>query len=209
MKKIPSLFERDFEGNRQVIDKVKEGSEWVMKGEGRPTVKEDGTSCMIKDGKLYKRYDAKHGKTPPQGWIPCEEKPDEHTGHWPGWLQISETAPEDRWHRAARDLIHTTDGDGERIIALYKDGTYELIGEKIGGNPYKRKGHSLHLHGSIFPFDLELPYTFESIKKYLAEHYLEGIVWHHPDGRMVKIKAKDFGIKWPREENVRFINECK
>jgi hypothetical protein len=25
---------------------------------------------------------------------------------------------------------------------------------------------------------------------------IEGIVWHHPDGRMVKIKKKDFGYKW-------------
>ena len=28
-------------------------------------------------------------------------------------------------------------------------------------------------------------------------HVVEGIVWHHPDGRMVKIKRKDFGFKWP------------
>jgi hypothetical protein len=27
------------------------------------------------------------------------------------------------------------------------------------------------------------------------DHNIEGIVWHHSDGRMVKIKAKDFGIK--------------
>ena len=26
---------------------------------------------------------------------------------------------------------------------------------------------------------------------------IEGIVWHHPDGRMVKIKARDFGLPWP------------
>ena len=26
---------------------------------------------------------------------------------------------------------------------------------------------------------------------------IEGIVWHHPDGRMAKIKARDFGIQWP------------
>ena len=34
-----------------------------------------------------------------------------------------------------------------------------------------------------------------TIKAYLADGKIEGIVWHHPDGRMVKIKAKDFGIK--------------
>jgi len=32
MKKIPTLFERDFDGNRQVIDKVHPGCEWVQAG---------------------------------------------------------------------------------------------------------------------------------------------------------------------------------
>ena len=26
---------------------------------------------------------------------------------------------------------------------------------------------------------------------------IEGIVWHHPDGRMAKIKRRDFGLSWP------------
>jgi hypothetical protein len=24
---------------------------------------------------------------------------------------------------------------------------------------------------------------------------IEGIVWHHPDGRMAKLKLRDFGVK--------------
>jgi len=28
-----------------------------------------------------------------------------------------------------------------------------------------------------------------------AEARVKEIVWHHPDGRMVKIKARDFGLK--------------
>jgi hypothetical protein len=34
-----------------------------------------------------------------------------------------------------------------------------------------------------------------SLKAYLAYKDIEGIVWHHSDGRMVKIKGKDFGLK--------------
>jgi hypothetical protein len=30
------------------------------------------------------------------------------------------------------------------------------------------------------------------LAKYLAEFEGEGIVWHHPDGRMAKLKRKDF-----------------
>jgi len=31
--------------------------------------------------------------------------------------------------------------------------------------------------------------------QFFKERNIEGIVWHHPDGRMAKIKARDFGIK--------------
>ena len=34
-----------------------------------------------------------------------------------------------------------------------------------------------------------------ALREYLSEGAIEGVVWHHPDGRMVKIKGKDFGIK--------------
>ena len=30
----------------------------------------------------------------------------------------------------------------------------------------------------------------------VANNNLEGIVWHHPDGRWAKIKRRDFGLKW-------------
>lgn len=33
------------------------------------------------------------------------------------------------------------------------------------------------------------------LRSYLSAGVFEGIVWHHPDGRMVKIKAKDFGLR--------------
>lgn len=64
MKKIVSLFKRDYEMTRLVYNELVPGAEWVQDGEGIPTVKIDGTSCLVKDGKLYKRYDAKNGKTP-------------------------------------------------------------------------------------------------------------------------------------------------
>lgn len=42
----------------------------------------------------------------------------------------------------------------------------------------------------------ENPRTFEELKVFLKGRDIEGIVWHHRDGRMAKIKARDFG--WRR-----------
>ncbi len=58
MKKMPTLFERQFE-NRKIAKCLKEvtkGCEWVINNEGYATEKIDGTCCMIKDNILYRRY---------------------------------------------------------------------------------------------------------------------------------------------------------
>ena len=75
MKKIPTLFERIYENHKVVgiTQNVTPGMEWVLKGEGAATLKVDGSCCAIIDGKFYKRYDAKKGKKPPEGAIPCCE----------------------------------------------------------------------------------------------------------------------------------------
>jgi hypothetical protein len=192
VKKIPSLFKRDYEGTRLVYDELVEGSEWVAEGEGVATRKWDGTACLVRDGKLYKRYDAKKGKTPPEGFIPAEDEPDPKTGHWPGWLAVGE-GPEDRWYReawfaGANDLMLVRVGN-----AALADGTYELCGPKVQGNPEGFSVHTLVPHGEAKLPDC--PRDYDGLRRYLAEHDIEGVVWHHADGRMVKIKARDFGIK--------------
>lgn len=47
----------------------------------------DGTGCLIKNGKIYRRYDYKKGRTLPAGAIPCQEEPGPVTGHFPHWLR--------------------------------------------------------------------------------------------------------------------------
>ena len=87
MKKIPTLFEREYKDHKVIGIKpvVTDGMEWVLNGEGEATIKMDGSCCAIIDGVFYKRYDAKKGKQPPLGAIPCCE-PDAITGHWPHWI---------------------------------------------------------------------------------------------------------------------------
>lgn len=186
MRKIPSLFKRDYEGNRQVFNEVVEGCEWVLNGEGIPTEKIDGTCCMVRAGVLYKRYERKPNKPVPDGFIPAQDA-DPITGEQPGWLKVTDD-PADRWHREAYEYMG----------GFLADGTYELIGARIGnkgaGNPYHLDHHELWKHGERL-IDGN-PRTFDEIKQWLSEHDVEGIVWHHPDGRMCKIKRRDFGLKW-------------
>lgn len=180
MKKIISLFQRNYDGDRLVRDETVPGAEWVVAGEGVATRKWDGTACLVRAGVLYKRYDAKRGKTPPPHWEPAQD-PDPVTGHWPGWVPVG-NGPEDRWHR-------------EVALDGVADGTYELIGPKIGGNAEHVSDYALMRHGNV-RYD-DVPRTFEGLKAWLAASGIEGLVWHHPDGRMVKIKARDFGLPWP------------
>ena len=189
MKKVPSLYKRDYDGTHQVYDDVVPGSEWVLSGEGVATEKIDGTACLIEDGVFYKRYDRRKQKKTgrykpvPDGWVACEEHPNEHTGHWPGWLPVDENHPTDRWHIEAF-------ANGE-----YDDGTYELVGPKVQGNAHGYNKHLLIKHGANLLEDI--PVTFEGIRLFLMKNLIEGIVWHHPDGRMCKIKRRDFGFTWP------------
>ena len=72
------------------------------------------------------------------------------------------------------------------------DGTYELLGPKVQGNVEQFSAHTLLAHGrELLP---DAPRDFDSLRAYF-DGSIEGIVWHHPDGRMVKIKGRDFGIK--------------
>jgi hypothetical protein len=52
--------------------------------------------------------------------------------------------------------------------------------------------HCLVRHGTDVLTDV--PRDFGGIRDYLRDADIEGIVWHHPDGRMVKIKKRDFGF---------------
>lgn len=189
MQKIVSLFQRNYETDRCVRDEVVPGAEWVVAGEGVATRKFDGTCCLVRDGKLYKRYEVKPGGRPPADFEPANEV-DAVTGKQQGWVPVSETNPSDRWHLDAWKRCHGN----------LPDGTYELLGPKVQGNAeadfvqsitQDSAAHLLLRHGAVVLPDV--PRDFVGIRDYLQASPIEGVVWHHPDGRMVKIKRKDFG----------------
>ena len=122
MKKIPTLFVRTFEGHKivDITDEITPGCEEAFK-EGIATVKFDGSCCAVIDGVFYKRYDAKNGKKPPEGAIPCCD-PDPVTGHWPHWVRVDENNPNDRWFVEA--YYNYTD----ECWLMLENATYEAVG---------------------------------------------------------------------------------
>lgn len=188
MKKIPSIFVRGADGN--LIDECHPEALWVHKGEGVATRKYDGTCCLVRDGVLYRRYDAKHGKAPPEGFEPAQE-PDPVTGHWPGWIRVRPEDESSRWHIVAV-ASHVMAGARWPI----PDGTYELCGPKLQGNPESLEEHRFLSHERAHPF-FNVPTCFAELKEYFRDFPHEGLVWHHPDGRMAKARKADF---WPTGE---------
>lgn len=92
-----------------------------------------------------------------------------------------------------------TDADKYHFEAFNKntsleDGTYELIGLHEQGNPYKLDTDILEKHGKRILTNA--PRTYEGLKEYLNNNYIEGIVFYRDNGEMCKIKRTDFGFKW-------------
>lgn len=183
MRKIPTLFERDWDGDRRyVLPEVVPGCEWVTAGEGVPTRKFDGT-CMMFDGeRWWARREVKKDKPEPAGFVALET--DEETGKTVGW-EPAESSPSAKYHAEAR-----TAGDGE-LLDGWPAGTYELIGPKVNGNPEGASVHLLVAHAAAEPLRDALR-DFDGLAAWLHAHSYEGIVWRHPDGRMAKIKKRDF-----------------
>ena len=181
MKKISTLFKKDPNDLGRVIDEVNPANEWVFT-DGMPTRKFDGTACAIIDGELYKRFDLKKGRTLPPNAIPCQE-PDTKSGHHPHWVRCEREDKSNKWHFVAFDALENKE-----------DGTYELCGEKVQGNPEKIDGHQLIKHGSEV-LDIK-DFTFDALRSFLEANDIEGIVFHSTESdRMCKIRKSDFGIR--------------
>lgn len=180
MKKIPTIYKRNPENMREILDEPHPDCGWVFAGEGVATRKYDGTCVKIENGQYLKRREVKRGKQAPPNFI--EEQFDTNTGKSVGWVPVDPRSKEDRWHMEAfNNSKHTA-------------GTYELVGPKVQGNPEGYESHTLVKHSEAEIFEW-VPRTFEGIADFMKDKDIEGIVFHHPDGRMGKIKKRDFGQK--------------
>ena len=196
MKKIPTLFKREFDNHRIVrtLPEVTEGLEWVLTDpDVYATVKIDGACCAIIGDEFYKRFDAKKGKKIPDNAIPCQPVPDLITGHFPMWVKCDRDNPADKWFWAAYDK--TTK------FHWLCDGTYEAIGKHFNNNPYDFDFDIIERHGLRVIYSIHLSEdvkrTYAALRVWLFENKVEGIVFWKENIPICKIKRSDFGFEWP------------
>ena len=205
MKKMSTVYEMNRDTGL-VFDNVRPENQWVVDGEGVATLKFDGTACLYFQNKLWKRFDRKLSKQGenlrrkqginfvptdemfrklPEGAIPCIPTYDPVTFHFPHWVPVTDGVPEDVYHLEGL----------KNFDSVFKEGqTYELVGPKIGKNHYGLDKHELWEHGSV---QIEVKdRSFEGLKKLLIEMNEEGLVFHHSDGRMAKIRRGDFSTNY-------------
>lgn len=172
MRKTPTIFIRDqTRPGHPVTREVNPDCDWVLAGEGLATVKLDGTNVRIVNGQLEKRQKPTDRDYDHASYVPCDR-----------------ANPADRWAWEAFDAGH--EGDG----------IYELVGPKVQGNPQHAPTHQLVRvvpPADWLQPDLRGRMSFEGLQHWLASNPVEGLVFHHPDGRLAKIKRRDFGLPWP------------
>jgi hypothetical protein len=190
VQKIPTVFVRDPENRRYVTTEINPGCEWVFAGEGIPTRKWDGTCVMFSmlEGRWYARREVKPGKEPPPNWH--QVAVDDTTGKRVGWEPIGQSS----FAAFHDEAVANTFPDGQTPW----NGTYELIGPKINGDPEEVGEHLLIRHATAeTPDDLHHASIGNSTPPVMLTRFVgrkygwEGIVWHHPDGRMAKLKTRD------------------
>jgi hypothetical protein len=196
MRKIPTLYVRDPDTNlKHVKNEVHPACQWVLDGEGTATYKWNGTAVRITEhGLLWKRREIKRGRRAPAEFVQ-EGEADPTTGKVVGWVLCDMSGPDDKWHIEGLGWLINAQPDSESWPNGDVLGTYELVGPKVQGNPHGFDEHRLIRHGELVLNDV--PVEFDKLAEWLhwltdADPGFEGVVWHHPDGRYAKIKAKDF-----------------
>lgn len=196
MQKTPSVFLRNPENMAELTQEVNPLAQWVIDGEGVATRKYDGTCVMLdENGKWWARREVKKDKTPPPNWLALDADP--ITGKRMGWEPYEQSGI----RKHLEDALGHFNNDVRLPPEPIQSGTYELCGPKINGNPENYDHHVLirHAEAMLLPVSdrsrKELR-TFEDFKLFLEfvdrEFKWEGLVWHHPDGRMAKLKVSDF-----------------
>lgn len=192
MRKIPTIFKRDPENMKYVLPEIVPGCEWVLAGEGTATRKYDGTCCKFDGERWWARREVRPGRQPPEGFQAVET--DDITKKTVGWEPMEQSAFA-KWHAEAV-------GNMSELLApptVFIAGTYELCGPKVNGNPESFDQHELIYHAAAQQLHITPPepiddvdMEFRTLRDWLLVMPYEGIVWHHPDGRMAKLKKRDF-----------------
>lgn len=183
MQKIPTIFERDWEGNRGVTNKYVVDSEKFLIA--KATEKLDGTNVRV-TVRNHTAVRLEKRRNP--------DKIQKHKGITEPWyVDAFENEPSDKW---LYDALKNTD------LSEIPDGEWsgEAVGVNIQGNPLGLdKNVIVFFSLGQAPVLEGVPTTFEELREWLPKAQskygtgaIEGVVWHCDDGSMMKIKTKDF-----------------
>lgn len=187
MNKIKTIFERDWDGDRTVINKLAVDFDF---SQAVATEKLDGMNVRltVRNHTLV-RLEKRRNPDKIQKAKGIED---------PWYVDADEYGPEDKYlYEAAKNTDLSDIPDGEW--------SGEALGPNIQGNPLNLDSHRVVLFScGKAPELLNVPTEYEALKEYFKNATslysdlngngapIEGIVWHGKDGTMVKIKAKDF-----------------
>ncbi len=182
MNKIKTIFDRDWEGNRKVINKLIVDFDFAT---ATATEKLDGTNvrATIRNGTCV-RLEKRRNPDKKQKAMGIEE---------PWYVDADPYDSGDKYLFEALEnspLQELPDGEWSA----------EAIGPKIQGNPLGMTEHMLVFFSlGQAPVLENVPTDYEGLKAWLPKQMsavgscpIEGVVWHGKNGDMVKIKAKDF-----------------
>lgn len=185
MRKTPTLYLRDMENRGKLTSTPNPACQWVFDGEGVATRKYDGTCVMLdSDHYWWTRREVKPRRVAPVGYQLLDIDPNTHK-------QIG-------WEPASNSPFYWFLNEAARICGpIWQPGTYELCGPHINGNPEGYDQPTLIRHADAEIID-NVPTGFDALNEFLRTFPHEGIVWHHEDGSMAKIKRRDFGHRADR-----------
>ncbi len=186
MRKILTIFDRNWETNRKVNEKLIVDFDFKN---AVATEKLDGMNIRLTIRQhTVVRVEKRRNPSKIQKQKGITE---------PWYVDAIESAPEDKWiYDAVKNTNFSDVSDGEW--------SGEALGKNIQGNPLNLE------HNQVFLFSYpkwrerivlkNVPTTFDALRDYLKNQKslignkapIEGIVWHHINGDMVKIKCKDF-----------------
>lgn len=186
MRKIKTIFDRDWQGDKRVIPKYAEGIYAETFLNSLATEKIDGMNVRITvRNNTAVRIEKRRNPDKIQKQKGIEE---------PWYIDASEYDQGDKW---------IFDGMKNTDLSAVMDGEWsgELVGPNVQGNPL-----NLEYNRVVFftlgqcPEFSDVPTDYDGLKawlpaqrsKYGNDCGIEGIVWHCADGNMYKIKTKDF-----------------
>lgn len=188
MKKIPTLFYRDPNQLNWVSQDINPEAEWVLSQRSQcvATLKKDGANVQVVVGPIAVTL---HKRRNPS-------RREKQEGMHPRYVPCNRNDPADKHLFAALDATDFSD---------WQEGKHscEALGPKIQGGVESDTPE-------LYPFEDDPDFVTDPIyegmtpeeawfalEEFFETREIEGIVWHHNDGRMAKIKRRDFNHPWP------------